>query len=101
MKHFFDFKNNGLTKIHQLLPIQSKNLLRNLFILNFFRALLKNKIPLPPNECRYMYGCAFQSRLKSGTCFIRYQVLNNNGKSLANPQFKCVQGRVIVTKNPW
>jgi hypothetical protein len=65
----------------------------------FFRDLLKNKIPLPPNECRYMYGCAFESKLKQGTCFIRYQILND--KSLPNPQFKCVEGRVIVTKNPW
>jgi len=48
-----------------------------------------------------MYGCAFESRLKAGTCFIRYQILNNNDKSLANPQFKSVEGRVIVTKNPW
>jgi hypothetical protein len=66
-----------------------------------FSALLKNKIPLPVNECRFMYGCAFESKLKLGTCFIRYQVLNENGKPLANPRFECVQGRVIVTKNPW
>ncbi|CAF2924367.1 unnamed protein product [Rotaria sp. Silwood2] len=62
--------------------------------------LLKNKIPLPINECRYMYGCAFESRLKSGTCFFRYQVLNEHGKPLPNPQFQSVEGRVLVTKNP-
>ncbi len=66
-----------------------------------FSNLLKNKIPLPVNECRYMYGCAFESSLKPGTCFIRYQVLDENGKPLLNPQFKSVKGRVIVTKNPW
>ncbi len=74
-------------------------------ILNFlsliFSSLLNNKIPLPVNECRYMYGCAFESKLKPGTCFIRYQILNENGKSPVNPRFDCVQGRVIVTKNPW
>jgi hypothetical protein len=53
------------------------------------------------NEARYMYGCAFESKLKPGTCFIRYQVLNENGKPLLNPRYECVQGRVIVTKNPW
>ena len=66
-----------------------------------FSDLLKNRIPLPVNDCRFMYGCAFESQLKPGTCFIRYQILDENGKSLPNPQFKCVQGRVIVTKNPW
>ena len=48
-----------------------------------------------------MYGCAFESGLKPGTCFIRYQVLDENGKPLLKPQFKSVVGRVIVTKNPW
>jgi len=66
-----------------------------------FRNLLKNKIPLPNNECRFMYGCAFESGLKAGTCFIRYEVLDENRKPLVNRQFKCVQGKVIVTKNPW
>jgi len=48
-----------------------------------------------------MYGCAFETSLKSGTCFIRYEILNEHGKSLPNRQFECVRGRVIVTKNPW
>lgn len=72
-----------------------------MFHIEFFRNLLDNKIPLPNNECRYMYGCAFESKLKAGTCFIRYEVLNEYGKSLTPQQFKCVEGRVIVTKNPW
>lgn len=48
-----------------------------------------------------MYGCAFESKLETGTCFIRYEVLNEHGKSFTPLQFKCVQGPVIVTKNPW
>jgi hypothetical protein len=48
-----------------------------------------------------MYGCAFENQLKPRTCFIRYQLLHDNGTPLPNPQFKCVQGPVIVTKNPW
>ena len=66
-----------------------------------FSDLLKNKIPLPPNECRYIYGCALESQLEQGQCFIRYQILNENGKRLSNLKYECVRGRVIVTKNPW
>jgi hypothetical protein len=66
-----------------------------------FSDLLKNKIPLPVNECRYIYGCALESHLDEGQCFIRYQLLNDNGKPLSKPKFECVRGRVIVTKNPW
>jgi len=101
MKHFFVFKKNGLIQIHHVLTIRSKNLISDVSFLFVFRHLLKNKIPLPPNECRFMFGCAFESKLKQGTCFIRYQILTDDGKSLLNPQFKCVEGRVIVTKNPW
>ncbi|CAF5149225.1 unnamed protein product, partial [Rotaria sp. Silwood1] len=28
--------------------------------------LLKNKLPLPVNECRYMFGCTLESKLKAG-----------------------------------
>ncbi|CAF1100761.1 unnamed protein product, partial [Adineta ricciae] len=62
--------------------------------------LLKNKIPLPVNECRYMFGCAFETKLETGTCFIRYEVLDENEKSFPNRQYKSVEGKVIVTKNP-
>ncbi|CAF1106381.1 unnamed protein product [Adineta ricciae] len=62
--------------------------------------LLKNKIPLPVNECRYMFGCAFETKLEAGTCFIRYEVLGENKKPLPNRQYKSVEGKVIVTKNP-
>lgn len=64
-------------------------------------ALLKNKIPLPINEGRFMFGCAFENQLKAGTCFIRYQILREDGETSSEPQFASVQGRVIVTKNPW
>ena len=63
--------------------------------------LLKNKIPLPANECRYIYGCALESMLEQGQCFIRYEILNENGRPYSQPKFECVRGRVIVTKNPW
>ncbi|CAF3120665.1 unnamed protein product [Rotaria socialis] len=67
---------------------------------NYSDDILKNKIPLPVNECRYIYGCALESQLQEGQCFIRYQILNENGKSCSKPKFECVRGRVIVTKNP-
>jgi hypothetical protein len=66
-----------------------------------FRDLLKNKLPLPMNECRYMYGCALESRLEPGQCFIRYQVLDKDGKPFENPKFETVTGQIIVIKNPW
>jgi hypothetical protein len=53
------------------------------------------------NECRYIYGCALESQLEEGQCFIRYEILNDHGKSFSNRKFECVRGRVIVTKNPW
>lgn len=62
---------------------------------------MKNKIPLPVNECRYLFGCALESTLNEGQCFIRYQILQENGRPLNPPKFDCVRGRVIVTKNPW
>ncbi|CAF2732560.1 unnamed protein product [Rotaria sp. Silwood2] len=62
--------------------------------------LLKNKLPLPVNECRYMFGCTLESKLESGQCFIRYQVVDVDGKPLKNPEFKTVVGPVIITKNP-
>ncbi|CAF1212000.1 unnamed protein product [Adineta ricciae] len=67
---------------------------------NYSDDLLKNKIPLPVNECRYIYGCALESQLQEGQCFLRYEVLNNYGKSFTNRKFECVRGRIIVTKNP-
>ncbi|CAF1424261.1 unnamed protein product [Rotaria sp. Silwood1] len=62
--------------------------------------LLKNKIPMPVNECRYMFGCAIESSLEPGKCFIRYQVVDDDGQPLKTPRFETVVGRVIVTKNP-
>jgi hypothetical protein len=67
----------------------------------FHRDLLKNKLPLPVNECRYMFGCALESKLAPGQCFIRYQVVGDDGKPRDTPEFKTVVGEVIVTKNPW
>lgn len=66
-----------------------------------FRDLWKNRIPLPVNECRYIFGCAFESSLRPGTCFIRYQVVDDDGQPLRNPRFETILGRVTVTKNPW
>ncbi|CAF4720264.1 unnamed protein product [Rotaria sp. Silwood1] len=67
---------------------------------NITEHLLKNKLPLPVNECRYMFGCAFESGLEPGQCFIRYQIVDDDGKPLKEPRFETVVGRVIVTKNP-
>jgi hypothetical protein len=66
-----------------------------------FRDFLKNKIPMPVNECRYMFGCALESDLEADECFIQYQVVDDKGKPLKVPKFETVVGRVIVTKNPW
>ncbi|CAF0997471.1 unnamed protein product [Adineta steineri] len=62
--------------------------------------LLKNKIPLPANECRLLFGCALESDLKPNQCFIRYQLLDSDEKPLKVPKFQTVTGQVIVTKNP-
>ena len=56
---------------------------------------------MPVNECRYMFGCAIESSLEPGKCFIRYQVVDADGQPLENPRFETVVGRVLVTKNPW
>ncbi len=53
------------------------------------------------NECRYMFGCGLESKLKPGQCFIRYQVVGDDGKPREKPEFKTVVGEIIVTKNPW
>jgi len=53
------------------------------------------------NECRYIFGCALESKLEPGQCFIRYQTVGDDGKPLENPEFKTFVGQVIVTKNPW
>ncbi|CAF1034913.1 unnamed protein product [Rotaria sordida] len=62
--------------------------------------MLKNKIPLPMNQCRYMFGYTLKSKLEPGQCFIRYQIVDDNGKPLKNPEFKRIVGSVIITKNP-
>ncbi|CAF4813375.1 unnamed protein product, partial [Rotaria sp. Silwood2] len=41
-----------------------------------------------------------QFYIKIRQCFIRYQVVDDNGKPLKNPEFKTVVGPVIITKNP-
>ncbi|CAF0799843.1 unnamed protein product [Didymodactylos carnosus] len=58
--------------------------------------VLKNQIPLPDNECRYMFGCSLESALQYGQCYIRYEVLDSD----TTKKYECVRGRVIVTKNP-
>ena len=67
----------------------------------FNRDVLKNRLPLPPNECRYIFGCSLESKLASGQCFIRYQVLDEDGQPKEKPEFRTVVGPVVVTKNPW
>ncbi|CAF1284234.1 unnamed protein product, partial [Didymodactylos carnosus] len=57
----------------------------------------KNKYPLPENECRYMFGCSLDSPLKPNQCFIRYEILD---KGQPTNEFRCVTGKVIITKNP-
>ena len=51
---------------------------------------MKNRLPLPPNECRYIFGCSLESKLKPEQCFIRYRVLSEHGLSTEIP--------VVVTK---
>lgn len=67
----------------------------------FYRDVLKNRLPLPANECRYIFGCSLESRLAPGQCFVRYQVLDEHGKPKEQPEYQTVVGPVVVTKNPW
>jgi hypothetical protein len=53
--------------------------------------LLRNKIPLPINEARNMFGVAdVTGTLKYGQCFIQYQVVTSEKKI-----YKVVKGRYI------
>ncbi|CAF4591949.1 unnamed protein product [Rotaria sp. Silwood1] len=53
-----------------------------------------NKIPLPVDESRCLFGIADETKsLKEGQCFIQYQTMDKNF-------YKVVKGEVLVTKNP-
>jgi RNA dependent RNA polymerase len=67
----------------------------------FDRDVLKNRLPVPANDCRYIFGCALESKLQEGQCFIRYQVLDERGKRKEKLEYQTVVGPVVVTKNPW
>ncbi|CAF1087992.1 unnamed protein product [Didymodactylos carnosus] len=59
--------------------------------------LLRNKIPLPVNEARNLFGVADPTGLlKPGQCFIQYTVISKAKKKT----YKVVKGTVLVTKNP-
>ncbi|CAF0780750.1 unnamed protein product [Adineta steineri] len=56
--------------------------------------LRRNKIPLPVNEARCLFGIADEARsLKEGECFIQYQTMDRKS-------YKIVTGEVLITKNP-
>ncbi|CAF0834675.1 unnamed protein product [Adineta steineri] len=56
--------------------------------------LRRNKIPLPVDEARCLFGIADETRsLKEGQCFIQYQTMDRKS-------YKIVTGEVLVTKNP-
>ncbi|CAF0876837.1 unnamed protein product [Adineta steineri] len=60
--------------------------------------LRRNKIPLPLNEARNLFGIADETgKLKPGQCFIQYRNLENSSRS---EKYKVHEGSVIVTKNP-
>ncbi|CAF3845173.1 unnamed protein product [Rotaria sordida] len=64
--------------------------------LNVRENLLRNKIPLPINEARNMFGVAdVTGKLEYGQCFIQYQM-----KTKEKTTYKVVKGTVLVTKNP-
>ncbi|CAF3987268.1 unnamed protein product [Rotaria sordida] len=60
--------------------------------------LIRNKIPLPVNEARCLFGIADEtSTLKPGECFIQYRSLENSSTS---EKYIVHTGTVLVTKNP-
>ncbi|CAF4780552.1 unnamed protein product [Rotaria sp. Silwood1] len=60
--------------------------------------LIRNKIPLPVNEARCLFGIADETgTLKSGECFIQYRSLEN---SSTFEKYIVHIGTVLVTKNP-
>ncbi|UJR27363.1 hypothetical protein I4U23_008655 [Adineta vaga] len=59
-----------------------------------FNFLCRNRIPLPVDEARYLFGIADETNsLKEGQCFIQYQKMNRK-------TYEVVTGEVLVTKNP-
>jgi hypothetical protein len=64
-----------------------------LSVFHFLRKenLLRNKIPLPINEARNMFGVAdVTGTLKYGQCFIQYQIRTNEKKT-----YKVLKGRYL------
>ncbi|CAF1611862.1 unnamed protein product, partial [Adineta ricciae] len=60
--------------------------------------LRKNKIPLPINEARNLFGIADETQtLKPGECFIQYRHLPSSSSS---KKYSIYEGPVIVTKHP-
>ncbi|CAF4811566.1 unnamed protein product, partial [Rotaria sp. Silwood2] len=60
--------------------------------------LIRNKIPLPVNEARCLFGIADETgTLKPGECFIQYRSLENSSTS---EKYIVPTGTVLVTKNP-
>ncbi|CAF3313037.1 unnamed protein product [Rotaria socialis] len=60
--------------------------------------LIRNKIPLPLNEARNLFGIADETGiLKPGECFIQYRSLKD---SSTFDQYVVVTGTVLATKNP-
>ncbi|CAF4120129.1 unnamed protein product [Rotaria sp. Silwood2] len=60
--------------------------------------LIRNKIPLPVNEARCLFGIADETgTLRSGECFIQYRSLENSSMS---EKYIVFTGTVLVTKNP-
>ncbi|CAF0758402.1 unnamed protein product [Adineta ricciae] len=56
--------------------------------------LCRNRIPLPVDEARCLFGIADETNsLKDGQCFIQY-------KKMGLKTYDTVKGKVLVTKNP-
>jgi len=55
--------------------------------------LRRNKIPLPVDEARCLFGIADETRsLKQGQCFIQYQTMDKKS-------YKVVKGKERLRKN--
>jgi hypothetical protein len=59
--------------------------------------LRRNKIPLPENQARCLFGIADETgTLKAGECFIQYRHLEN---SLFSKIYDQVEGRIFTFRN--
>ncbi|CAF0815277.1 unnamed protein product, partial [Adineta ricciae] len=91
---FESYQNQALTNSGQLNEHEE---LRKVRYSNTTDDLLKNNIPLPLNEARYMFGVVDETKtLKYGQVFIQYKDFDSSDEST----YVVVTGDVLVAKMP-